>query len=110
MKQKCLIAFLIVLSMVSLFADDKSTYLQLLQANKIQELKKHLEQWEKKSPQDPELLIGYFNYYIRMASKETIVFGGKNPPPGETTMLITDPTTGEKVGCNNTTELRKIYT
>ncbi|MCX7948865.1 MAG: hypothetical protein N2509_01990 [Treponemataceae bacterium] len=98
MKNRWLAVLLLVVNAVFLFADDKSTYLQLLQANKMQELKAHLEQWEKKSPDDPEMLIGYFNYYIKMASKEALVFGGETPPVRGTAMIITDPATGEKVG------------
>ncbi|HOJ99532.1 MAG TPA: hypothetical protein PLW34_08230 [Termitinemataceae bacterium] len=42
MKNRWLAVLLLVVNVVFLFADDKSTYLQLLQANKMQELKDYL--------------------------------------------------------------------
>lgn len=98
MNLKKLLFFVVVLMSSNLFADEKSTYIQLLQNNKMEELKVHLEQWEKNKPNDPEMFIGYFNYYISMASSEKIIFGGKNPPKNGTYMTINDQKTGEKVG------------
>ena len=31
-----------------------------------------LKEWESASPKDPEMFIGFFNYYVRMASHENI--------------------------------------
>jgi tetratricopeptide (TPR) repeat protein len=64
----------------------------------MEELKKHLDKWANKSPTDPEMFIGYFNYYINMARNEQIVLGGKNSPKGDTFFSITDPKTGENIG------------
>lgn len=98
MKTVPVIILLLLINSLFLCADEKSTYLELLQNNKMKELETHLSNWEKSKPNDPEMFIGFFNYYINMARKENIVFGGQNPPKNETMMIISDPKTGEKVG------------
>lgn len=95
--KKILLCVFVLLS-TKLFADEKSTYIQLLQNNKMDELKTHLEKWEKNKPNDPEMFIGYFNYYLSMASSDKIIFGGNNPPKNGTYMTINDQKTGEKIG------------
>ena len=93
-----ILILLFVMSNVVVFADEKSIYLQLLQSNKMAELEEHLKKWEANEPNNPEMFIGYFNYYLNMARNETIVFGGKNPPKGDTYFSITDPKTGDNIG------------
>jgi tetratricopeptide (TPR) repeat protein len=46
----------------------KNRYLELLRNNRYDELKSWLEQWESAEPKNPELYIGYFNYYVRLGA------------------------------------------
>ncbi len=42
-----------------------------------------LDNWKSAAPDNPEMFVGYFNYYINMARNGTIVLGGQNPPGDE---------------------------
>jgi tetratricopeptide (TPR) repeat protein len=96
--KKMIIIGLAIVHVLFMFADEKSTYIQLLNENKMEQLKAHLESWKIEKPKDPEMFIGFFNYYINMAKKENIVFGGKNPPKKGDYFIISDSKTGEKTG------------
>lgn len=85
---------------VSAFCDDKSTYEQLLQAKKYPELLRHLQKWEKLQPKNPEVFIGYFNYYLALGSKDAVSID-KTPKKNTDVLKITDPKTGEVVGYIN---------
>jgi tetratricopeptide (TPR) repeat protein len=80
-----------------LIADNKSKYLELLNENKLTELFEHLQKWEKSEPQNPEVYIGYFNYYIRKGSKSGVAIK-KYSKSNKEQIVITDPETGEIVG------------
>lgn len=92
-----LIIFLFLMNF--LYSNDKDIYLDLLNNNKLSELKIHLEKWEKKEPTNPEMFIGYFNYYIRKGSKSGVSID--KYPKGEKQLAITDPKTGEIIGYMN---------
>ena len=58
---------------------------------------KALKEWEAAAPKDPEMFIGYFNYYVRMASREEVSLGPNNRGQG---FQLTD-STGKAVGYLN---------
>jgi tetratricopeptide (TPR) repeat protein len=47
----------------------KNRYLELLRSNQYDELILWLERWERAEPQNPEMCIGFFNYYVRTGSE-----------------------------------------
>ncbi|MFQ3620324.1 MAG: hypothetical protein SNJ78_05180 [Spirochaetales bacterium] len=57
--------------------DYKNKYLELLQSQQMEELKKHLIAWEKAEPQNPEVYIAYFNYHVN-AGMRTVQKMGKS--------------------------------
>ncbi|GMO28831.1 MAG: tetratricopeptide repeat protein [Termitinemataceae bacterium] len=61
----------------SIFAQDdyKYKYLELLRAGKYDDLKTLLVKWEKAEPKNPEMFIGYFNYYANRNKTEQAVMG-----------------------------------
>ncbi|MDR2842565.1 MAG: hypothetical protein LBV52_05135 [Spirochaetaceae bacterium] len=61
----------------AVFAQDnyKETYLQLLRDGKYDELKTWLAKWEKAEPKNPEMFIGYFNYYANRSKREQPTMG-----------------------------------
>jgi tetratricopeptide (TPR) repeat protein len=86
--EACMISkklFLVVIlqfCLLNVFADGKyhEKYLELLQAGNFDELKLLLAEWEKAEPKNPEMFIGYFNYYVRSGAENvTEVFsdGGR---------------------------------
>jgi tetratricopeptide (TPR) repeat protein len=44
---------------------NQSRYLELLRNGDFKGLEQHLKNWEHAEPENPELYIGYFNYYVR---------------------------------------------
>lgn len=65
---------LIVGAPVSQAEDFKSTYMELLKAERYDELLSLLGRWEKAEPSNPELYIAYFNYHFNRGRRvvETI--------------------------------------
>ncbi|HOV63587.1 MAG TPA: tetratricopeptide repeat protein [Spirochaetia bacterium] len=100
MKKWGYVLLTVALVSVSAFCDDKSTYEQLLQARNYPDLLKHLQNWEKKEPKNPEVYIGYFNYYLSVGSKEAVSID-KTAKKNTDVLSITDPKTGEVVGYIN---------
>ena len=97
-KRMLLGAALLALAMAAGAAEDKAGYIKLLNDGKMEELQSYLESWKSKAPEDPELCIGFFNYYLNMARSERIVFGGQKPPRKGDYFEIADSDTGKKVG------------
>lgn len=64
--KKLFLIFSLILINVLVFSQSRNqiTYLQLLQKNKLEELKSFLEIWKNDNPNDIELHIAYFNYYM----------------------------------------------
>lgn len=97
--KKLLLSTLLLLFLAGLgMAEDKAGYLKLLNANRMDELKTYLESWQQKEPQNPEMFIGFFNYYINLARQENVVFGGQNPPKSGDYLAITDSSSGKQLG------------
>jgi tetratricopeptide (TPR) repeat protein len=55
-----------------------------------------LIEWEKTDNNDPELYVGYFNYYVNQARDEMIRID--NNPQGDQVLQISDTATGKPVG------------
>ncbi len=47
-----------------------------------------LEKWEKAEPDNPEMYVAYFNYYVQRSTQEIIAIG--NQPKGEDVLEIID--------------------
>jgi tetratricopeptide (TPR) repeat protein len=78
----------------------QDAYVRLFKAKKYDELFDHLQAWEKKEPNNPEMYIAYFNYFI-FRNRISGVSIDKERKGSKTTMEITDPKTGEIVGYIN---------
>ena len=95
---KRFLATLLALSIASVaFADERDTYLELLGKGKYEALEAHLRQWTGKEPENPELCIAWFNYYLQRNSKSGAAIG-MDIDRSKPHMVITDPETGEVVG------------
>jgi tetratricopeptide (TPR) repeat protein len=64
MKEKIMLIAVLVLTAVSVFPDDREIYIQLLQKGELVKLHQHLQAWKQKEPDNPEVYIGFFNYYV----------------------------------------------
>jgi tetratricopeptide (TPR) repeat protein len=82
------------------YANDKDVYEQLLDQKKYQQLLVHLQAWERKEPTNPEVYMGYFNYYLAIGRKEGVSLD-REAKTDATVIQITDPQTGEVVGYIN---------
>jgi hypothetical protein len=71
------IGFLFVMPVCHLAAQEsyKDQYLRLLRNGQFNELKALLEKWEKAEPANPELYIGFFNYYCNLDAAEGTAMG-----------------------------------
>ncbi|AHC16242.1 tetratricopeptide repeat protein [Salinispira pacifica] len=92
----CCVALLCLVS--SLHADDKSHYLKLLDNQSFEELELHLHDWESRNPDDPEMLIAWFNYYLNMGRTSGMVMEKRDDQPAGSSMAISDPDTGDVIG------------
>jgi tetratricopeptide (TPR) repeat protein len=90
-------AFLVLFLLISLiYADEKSIYLNLLEEGKLEELYPHLLEWEKNDPDNPEMFIGFFNYYLHKGSQTAVAIEETPPAEGEHLELTDD--SGKVVG------------
>ena len=96
----------IILILTSLFliscysdadVDYKSTYRELLDEEKLVELYEHLQKWEIAEPENPELYIAYFNYFLRKGSEPGVEIK-ENINQDQESLVITDPETGKIMG------------
>jgi predicted Zn-dependent protease len=53
----------------------REQYLELFENGRLHELPDLLEKWEKSEPENPEVYIGYFNYYCNLDASESTVMG-----------------------------------
>ena len=73
----------------------KNIYEELFSKGDYEELYDHLQKWETQEPNNPELYIGYFNYYINRNRFSGIFLGEQMGSPA---LELQDPETGEIVG------------
>lgn len=99
MKKRVFVITLLLMSFL-INGDDKAAYLKLLEQNNLSDLFVHLQKWEKKEPGNPEVFIGYFNYFLKKGSKSGISIDKYSKQKGDQ-LAITDPKTGETVAYFN---------
>ncbi|MDR0456569.1 MAG: hypothetical protein LBH20_07815 [Treponema sp.] len=80
--------------------DHKKIYEILLNDKKYDELYDHLQMWETKEPENPEIYIAYFNYYIHKDRFSGVSIDMERKGDGPT-LQMNDPKTGEIVGYLN---------
>lgn len=99
MKQLFTILLILLIPSVFYANDFKKQYLDLLKKGDYPELLKHLNEWEKAKPDDPEMYIGYFNYYLNKERSEGITIDRKRKMGSE--IEVVDPETNVTVGYLN---------
>ncbi len=76
--------------------DYKTRYENLYSESKFEEIFQLLVDWEKAEPENPEMFIANFNYYLQKSQQEVMQMDTK---PGEgQNLTIADTATGEPVG------------
>ncbi len=91
--------FFLIATVLTLQAEEfKDSYLRYLDAKQYDRLYKLLLQWEEATPEDPELYIGYFNYYLNRNHQSGIAISTQNDFEDPDVLEMTDPETGEVVG------------
>ena len=66
----CVLLFVAITT--NLFPDEKAVYLELLNRNDFLALESHLQDWIDSDPSNPEVYIGFFNYFLRLDSQSGI--------------------------------------
>lgn len=98
----------VTLAMVSLVAvaDPQGDFNEKLSKGDYEGSLKVLKAWEKKEPNDPDMYVGYINYYIYRSSKSGLSIDDYNNAQGNRTddqLTFTDPKTGKTYYFNNKT-------
>ena len=96
-KKIILFLFVTVLCSVSLFADFKSDYEKYIKSENIKKLEVLLPEWEKAEPDNPEMFIAYFNYYLLKGRSSGLTLDTV-PPESGPVIPFSNPDTGETVG------------
>ena len=61
---------------MDIFAFDKQNQIiSGLQNGQYENVKKLLQEWEKENPEDPDLMIGWFNYFLHRKAEEKNIVG-----------------------------------
>ncbi len=61
---------ILIFSALRIFSQDfRKIYGELIAKGDLKKLEIHLKNWKAKKPNDPEMFIGYFNYYLRNAQE-----------------------------------------
>ncbi|MDD5929503.1 MAG: hypothetical protein PUC37_06810 [Spirochaetales bacterium] len=69
------ILLVFILSMNVFGFDKQNQVISGLQSGKYEDVKILLQEWEKENPKDPDLMTGWFNYYINRKAEEKSMFG-----------------------------------
>lgn len=88
--------FLLSLALSTYGQDYQLDFQKLCQDDKRKEILPLLIQWEKDRPNDPEMFIAYFNYYLQESKQELIQLG--NEPGQGDNLILSDTATHEPVG------------
>ena len=96
-KKVSLSLFIFAVSLLPLFADFQSDYEKYIKSENIKKLEILLPQWEKAEPNNPEMFIAYFNYYL-LKGRSSVLTIDTVPPESGTSIAFGDPDTGETVG------------
>jgi len=78
----------------------QKTYEDLFKENKYDELLNHLQLWQNKEPNNPEMFIAFFNYFI-FRNRFSGISIDKEQKGNEPILEITDQQSGEIVGYMN---------
>ena len=85
------LGFLIVVLTATAFGQDyRDEFHQLFDKNDLAGQEKVLKRWESAQPDDAELFVAYFNYYVTKARKETLTLGRERPNGESVEMTKTD--------------------
>lgn len=92
MKKLYLVILVIAIVSMDIFSFDKQNQvISGLQNGKYENVKILLQEWEKENPKDPDLMIGWFNYYLyRKAEEKSIVGYMKNGQYGTYSKTVYD--------------------
>ena len=96
-KKVSLSLFIFAVSLLPLFADFQSDYEKYIKSENIKKLEVLLPQWEKAEPNNPEMFIAYFNYYL-LKGRSSVLTIDTVPPESGTSIAFGDSDTGETVG------------
>jgi tetratricopeptide (TPR) repeat protein len=91
-----------VFLLISLFAFSQNfakQFRELAAKNDTAGQSKVLSEWEAASPKDPELFIGYFNFYVRKSMSEVVALSPRQKD--KESFVLTDTGTGKPVGYLN---------
>ncbi|MGZ3812587.1 MAG: tetratricopeptide repeat protein [Mucilaginibacter sp.] len=80
------------------FAQDYQSQFKSIQ-NDTAAQSKLLAEWTKTQPEDPELYVAYFNFYVRKSMRELVNL--ETTQHGDKSLQITDPKTGKVVAYMN---------
>ena len=77
MKIRIIIILLAIFSLGSAFSQNsfQKDFFNAMQSSQYEEVQKILEKWEKDSPNDIEMYIGYFNYYLQRDVHSNLTLG-----------------------------------
>ena len=71
MKKINLVLFLMLTISIKVFAFDKQEQvINEIKRRNYEDVKILLQEWEKESPEDPDLMAGWFNYYLHRSEEE----------------------------------------
>lgn len=85
------ILLVFILSMNVFGFDKQNQVISGLQSGKYEDVKILLQEWEKENPKDPDLMTGWFNYYLnRKAEEKSMVGYMKNGQYGMYSKIVYD--------------------
>jgi tetratricopeptide (TPR) repeat protein len=98
----CLLCIAPFSSLLSQERNFQREYDSLFYIGTPQQLSSILSSWEKKTPQDPELLIAWYNFYVKSSAHEVPLSKGSQVKEGSDTATVTMQYDAEK--------MKKAYT
>lgn len=92
-----LLIIIVVIVTSNAFGDNQEIFNQLYQAGNFGELEIHLVNWMNETPNDPEVYVGYFNYYLELG-REFVTGTYRFPPANGRYLAMTKEDDDEIVG------------
>ncbi|HEX2627729.1 MAG TPA: hypothetical protein VHM26_01915, partial [Chitinophagaceae bacterium] len=90
MKRNSLLSISLLLTIIASAQDYKKGYEELLTQRDSTKIIPYLQQWEKATPNDPDVYIAYFNHYFSKSKKNIAILSRGEPKAG--TFVLTDST------------------
>ena len=75
MKKIVLFIFIIFISLNAYSFDKQNQVVSGLRSGDYENVKSLLQEWEKENPSDPDLMTGWFNYYLNRKAEEKSIVG-----------------------------------